>query len=86
MQIHSAAKIPLLSRIFYYFQRNFLIYILDPSFSFDEFLEGAKMAYSVIRQISSNVKDPSKFDLLDGMVDPKLLQVIPGLSAVGRTE
>jgi uncharacterized membrane protein YukC len=83
LQIHSAAKIPLLSRIFYYFQRNFLIYILDPSFSFDEFLEGAKMAYTVIRHISSNVQDPSRLDLLSEMVDSKLLQVKSCLSAVG---
>jgi hypothetical protein len=76
LQVHFTAKISILSRIAFYFQRNFFTHSLDPLFSFDEFIEGAKMAYTVIRQISSNVKDPSKLDLLDGMVDRKLLQVI----------
>ncbi len=76
LQVHFTANISILSRIAFAFQRRFFTHSLDPSFSFDEFVEGAKMAYTVIRQISSNIKDPSKLDMLGEMVDPDLLQVI----------
>ncbi len=83
LQVYLEAKIPLLSRIGFFFQRNFFTRYLDPSFSLDEFLEGAKFSYTIIRHISSNIKDPSRLDLLNGMVDSKLLQVKSCLSAVG---
>lgn len=76
LQIHVAANISIFRRIAINVQKLILREVLDPSFSIEEFIEGAKMAYVVIRQITSNVKDHSQLDVLSGMVSPKLLQVI----------
>jgi hypothetical protein len=75
VQIHVAANISIFRRIAINVQKLILREVLDPSFSIEEFIEGAKMAYVVIRQITSNVKDHSQLDVLSGMVSPKLLQV-----------
>ena len=74
-QLHMAANVSFFRRMAVAIQRSVLNGVLDPSFSFEEFLEGAKMAYVVIRQITSNVKDVSQLAVLEGMVRPRLLQV-----------
>ncbi len=75
MKVHSAVNISMFRRIRVGLQQKFLCEGLDPTFSFKDFLEGAKVAYVVVRQITSNVKEASKLQVLDGMVCPKLLQV-----------
>ena len=69
------ANVSMLRRIGTAIQKMAINEYIDPKFSFDEFLEGAKVAYVVIRQITSNVKDATALKVLEGMMRPKLLQV-----------
>ena len=74
-QLFVKAKIPISQRIRVRFQQLIINHFLDRSISFDEFLEGAKLAYTTIRQITSNVKDASQLKVLDGLVSPQQIQV-----------
>ena len=76
LQILRATGIPIRDRISSAWQQGMFNYWLDSSFCFDEFIEGAKLSYVVIRQLTSNVKVVSDLKVLDGLIASHLLQVV----------
>ena len=74
-----ASNMGFMRKFFTHLQQHIFNSTFDPEFSFAEFVDGAKMAYTVIRQLSSNVKDPAKLEILKDMVSPSLLEVLSRL-------
>lgn len=74
--IHLKANVVLRQRLAFIVQKFLFKHLIDPDFNSDDFVEGAKFAYKVIRHVAANVRTEEELSLIAPMVSPSIMAEI----------